>query len=139
MISDVGYQRNVRYNAGSDRAEVEKRIGKPITPLVIKERNSPGQNIRNSSLEIYRPQVQKTAEKRTPAKVIPYKKEQPTAQPQKQKETQAPRKQLPPKSQPPQPTQEPQKQKPTKQKPFKNEPQPEKKPEKNTPPKKGNG
>jgi hypothetical protein len=111
-------QRNVRYNAGPDRAEVEKRIGKPITPLVIKERNSPGQNVRNNSLEIYRPQVQKTAEKRGPLKVIPYKKVQPAAerpqkiQPIKQPEKKEPQKQQPVKSQP---TQERPKQQPVKQ------------------------
>lgn len=150
-------QRNVRYNTGPDRAEVEKRMGKPIAPLAIKERNTPGQNIRNNQLEIYRPQVQKTAEKRAPAKVIPYKKEQPTVQPQKKEKTRAPSSQQPPKSQPAQPKQErpkqlPTKQKetkapnkqepqqqPTKQKPIKPEPQPGKKSEGNNPPKKGNG
>ncbi|HYM92647.1 MAG TPA: DUF6600 domain-containing protein [Chitinophagaceae bacterium] len=50
---------NVRYNAGPDRAEVERNAGKSFTPVVIRERNTPGRNQNKNEIQIYRPQVQK--------------------------------------------------------------------------------
>jgi hypothetical protein len=53
--------RNVTYNAGPDRHEVEKHAGKTFTPVAIQETSKPGQHLNNNQLQIYRPQVQKTA------------------------------------------------------------------------------
>jgi len=63
---------NVKYNAGPDKGDVEKHIGKTITPVSIKESNKPGQTMANNQLQIYRPQVQKnstTGVKSAPSKV----------------------------------------------------------------------
>jgi hypothetical protein len=51
--------RNVTYNAGPDRKEVERHAGKTFTPLAIKESNKPGQNLNKNELQMYRPLVQK--------------------------------------------------------------------------------
>ena len=51
--------RTVRYNAGPGRSEVEKRAGKPIVPVTIRESQKHGQSLNNNQLQIYRPQVQK--------------------------------------------------------------------------------
>ncbi len=116
----VDNSRNVRYNAGPDRTEVERRVGKTFTPIAIKESSRPAQNLRKDQLEIYRPQVQKniSAERKpAPSRVVGWKGKQ------------QPIKQQPTKQQPIQ--QQPTKQQPTKQKPSQ--------PQKNNPPKKVKG
>ncbi|MCX6257444.1 MAG: hypothetical protein NTW49_06050 [Bacteroidia bacterium] len=68
----VDNSHNVTYNAGPDRGEVEKHVGKPISPVIIKESNKPGQHLAKDQLEIYRPPVQKSASagnKPVPSKV----------------------------------------------------------------------
>jgi hypothetical protein len=80
----VDNSRHVRYNAGPDRTEVERRAGKIFSPIVIKESKKPGQNLNKGQLQIYRPQVQRniSAERKpAPAKVEGWKKNQPTSQP----------------------------------------------------------
>jgi hypothetical protein len=75
--------RNVTYNAGPDRTEVEKHIGKTITPITIKESSKPGQNLSNNQLQIYRPQVKKnstTGTKPAPSKVENFKNVKTSAQ-----------------------------------------------------------
>jgi len=54
---------NVKYNAGPDRAEVEKRTGKKVSPVTIKESSKHSQNLSKNELEIYKPQVQKNTSK----------------------------------------------------------------------------
>jgi hypothetical protein len=74
---------NVTYNAGPERAEVEKRAGRKFTPVAIKETSKPGQNLSNNQLQIYRPQVQKTVSagmKPAPTKVASLKEVKPPAQ-----------------------------------------------------------
>ncbi len=56
----VDRSRNVTYNAGPERAEVEKHAGKKFVPVAIHESSKPGQNLNKNELQIYRPQVQKT-------------------------------------------------------------------------------
>ena len=51
---------NVTFNAGPDRVEIEKRVGRTITPVAIREINKPGQSLNQNQLQIYRPQVQKS-------------------------------------------------------------------------------
>lgn len=106
-------QRNIIYNVGPERAEVEKRSSKSFSPVMIKEINEPGQNLRNNQLEIYRPKLQPLPAERkiAPSKVLPYKGVQPASQ----KPEHTPTKLLPAKQ------------------------QPSKQPEKNKPPKKGKG
>lgn len=79
----VNKTRNVTYHAGPDKTEVAKRVAKPITPVAIKERSKPGQNLNKSQLQIYRPQVQKnisTGQKPIPAKVEKLNNVKPLAQ-----------------------------------------------------------
>ena len=56
----VNRSRNVTYNAGPERTEVERRVGKIVTMVSIKESNRPAQNLNNNQLQIYRPRVQRT-------------------------------------------------------------------------------
>ena len=135
----VDNSRNVTYNAGPDRTEVERRVGKTFTPIAIKESSKPGQNLSNNQLQIYRPQVQKniSADRRpAPSKVVGWKKNQPT---QQQPIRQQPIKQQPTQQQPIK--QRPTQQQPTKQQPIKQQPAKQKpsQPQKNNPPKKGHG
>jgi hypothetical protein len=54
--------RHSTYVSGPDRADVQKITGRTIQPVVIRDNEKPGQNIRNGQLQIYRPQVQKNDE-----------------------------------------------------------------------------
>jgi len=67
----IDNKRNVTYNAGPERAEVEKRAGRKFTPIAIKESNKPGQNLGKNQLQIYRPRVEKSIPTRS--KPIPTK------------------------------------------------------------------
>ncbi|MDP1622195.1 MAG: hypothetical protein Q8M08_07635 [Bacteroidales bacterium] len=68
----VDRSRNVTYNAGPQRDEVERRAGKKFIPVAIQESARPGQNLNKDRLQIYRPQVQRnttTERQAAPAKV----------------------------------------------------------------------
>ena len=67
--------RNTRYNAGPDRTEVERSVGRKFSPIAIRETNKPGQRLQSNQLEIYRPQVQKdnTGSRSTPSRVADIK------------------------------------------------------------------
>ena len=93
--------RNVRYNAGPDRTEVERRAGKTFTPLPVKESSRPGENLRNNQLQIYKPQVQKNnanERKPAPSKVVNLKDVRPAGE--RKANTQQPTIQPPNKQQP---------------------------------------
>jgi hypothetical protein len=49
----------VRYNTGPSKTEVQRRTGKSIAPVMLRERNNPGQNLGSGELQIYRPRVEK--------------------------------------------------------------------------------
>ena len=148
----VNKSRNVTYNAGPARAEVEKHSGKKFEPVVIQERNKPGQTMNQNNLQIYRPQVQKNVpngQKPAPARVSdikdvkspaqrgsanhppttdPVEKHQPlppqrTTEPLKQQPLQQQHQAQPVKQQPV-PQKPPQQQQPQKQQPQKQQPQP---------------
>ncbi len=53
----VDRTRNVTYNAGPDRIEVERKAGKRFAPVTIRDYNKPGQKMSNDQLHIYRPMV----------------------------------------------------------------------------------
>ena len=74
---------HVMYNAGPERAEVEKSAGRKFTPVAIKASNKPGQTLGSTQLQIYRPQVQKNisaGKKPIPSKVATMKEVKPAAQ-----------------------------------------------------------
>ncbi|MCX6286700.1 MAG: hypothetical protein NTY96_06255 [Bacteroidetes bacterium] len=124
----IDKSRNVTYNSGPERTEVEKRAGKKFTPVAIKESSRPGQTMNKNQLQIYRPQVQKNisdGHKPAPSKVESMDKLKPSGQ--RPAETPAPKgnppaKQQPP-QQPPQHNPQPAKQQPPQQPPQHN-PQP---------------
>lgn len=85
--------RNVKYNAGPDRTEVQRRTGTSIAPVSIRESSKPGQSLSNGGLQIYRPRVEKNnavGQKPAPSKVASLKDVKPAAkrnaetQPQKE-------------------------------------------------------
>jgi hypothetical protein len=91
----VDNSNNITYNAGPKRTEVQSRTGTVITPVTLKERNRPGQNLSNGELQIYRPQVEKNnpAEREpAPSNVVNLKDVRPVmqrnAETQPQKENQ---------------------------------------------------
>jgi len=121
----VDRTRNVRYNAGPERVEVERRAGKKFATVAIKETSRPGQKMSNNQLQIYRPMVQKdvpSQRKPAPARVVDIKEVKPPAergnkaQPQKPYQTtkDQPAKQQPT---PPQQQQQQRKEQPAKQQP----------------------
>ncbi len=74
---------NVTYNAGPDRTEVEKHVGKSIAPVAVKASSTPGQHITKNEVQIYSPQVQKNASsgsKPAPSKVADLKDVKPPQQ-----------------------------------------------------------
>ncbi len=63
----------VRYNAGPDRSDVQKRSKAAIAQVNLKERNKPGQSMSRNELQLYKPRIEKSGndDKRTaPAKVL---------------------------------------------------------------------
>ena len=52
-------KRRQTYVAGPGRDEVQKFTGRTINPVVIRERDKPGQNFTHNQLELFRPQVQR--------------------------------------------------------------------------------
>lgn len=47
----------VRYNAGPSRNDVQRITGRSISPVVLRERKDPGQNLGRGELQIYKPRV----------------------------------------------------------------------------------
>ncbi|MGD1045120.1 MAG: DUF6600 domain-containing protein [Bacteroidota bacterium] len=69
----IDQNRHSTYVSGPDRADVQKITGRSIQPVVIHDNATPGQNLRNGQLQIYRPQVQKNDEngrRPVPSKVV---------------------------------------------------------------------
>jgi hypothetical protein len=78
----VDKSRNVTYNAGPDRHEVERHAGRSVTPVVIKESTKPVQDLSKNELVLYRPNVQKTdavSQKPAPSKVVKLENVKPAA------------------------------------------------------------
>ncbi len=109
----IDKSKNVTYNSGPDKKEIEQRVGKPVAPVAIRENTKPGQQLNNNNLEIYRPRIEKessTSKKAVPPKVTPNKDVKPDRlrtpqiQPEKVQPVQPERKQ-PEKVQPVQPEQ----------------------------------
>ncbi|WP_291105197.1 MULTISPECIES: DUF6600 domain-containing protein, partial [unclassified Flavobacterium] len=93
----------VRYNAGPDRTEVQRRTGTAIAPVVLRERNKPGQDLNNRELQIYRPRVEKNnaaGRKPAPTRVMRLKDVKPNIQPSRQQPVQQQRNVQPAKRQP---------------------------------------
>mgnify|MGYP001477596519 CR=1 FL=1 len=128
----VDRSRNVTYNAGPERSEVEKRAGKRFAPVAIRESSKPGQRLENNQLQIYRPQVQRSGnngQRPAPSRVTNLKDVKPPAQ----RTQEAPRQRANPqenhqavpsqRTEQQQQKQQPQRQQPQKQQPQKQQPQ----------------
>ena len=92
---------SVKYNAGPDRNEVQRQTGTTFTPVVMKERNNPGQSLSNNELQIYKPRIERNntgGSKPVPSKVVNMKDVKP--QGQRSTETQPQRNEQPSKQQP---------------------------------------
>ena len=61
---------NTSYNMGPNRAEVEKRSNRSITPIKMTNSSKPGQSVNKNQMLIYRPQVTKAANDKQ--KPVPY-------------------------------------------------------------------
>ncbi len=57
----VDRNRNTKYNAGPDKIQVEKKLGKPINTVVIKDETKPAQKINEKELQLYRPIIEKNS------------------------------------------------------------------------------
>ena len=116
--------RNVTYNAGPERVEVEKRAGRIFNPAVIRESNKPGQRMTNNQLQIYRPEVRKdvsSERKPAPARVAEFKDVKTPAERGGKTPPQTPRQQ--PAQKPPQQQQKQRQEQPAKQQPTQKPPQ----------------
>lgn len=67
-----------RYNAGPDRAEVQRLTKRDISPVSLSARSKPGQSVKGSELQVYRPNVVKGNS--APSKVARWKDTKATAQ-----------------------------------------------------------
>jgi hypothetical protein len=77
---------NIRYNAGPDRADVERRAGKTFSPVNIRESNKPEQSLSKNELIIYKPRVQKednAGRKPAPAKTTTWQGSNTDVQPER--------------------------------------------------------
>jgi hypothetical protein len=72
-------RRHRRYIAGPDRDEIQRVTHSPIEPVTVRDYDRPGHRINNGELQIYRPEVQRTRNGRTPAppKVVPWNQAKP--------------------------------------------------------------
>ena len=138
---------NVTYNAGPDRSEVEKHVGKTIAPVAVKASSTPGQHVTKNEVQIYRPKMEKTgsaSQKPAPSRVADLKDvkspQQRVNQPAKQQKhnTEQPAKQQPAQQQhqnqpeKQQPAQQQQQNQPDKQQPPQQQ-QPDQPAKQNTP------
>ncbi len=79
---------NTTYISGPDRNDVEKKSGKRIQALKIRENDKPGQNVQGDELAIYRPLVEKQgSEKARPRKVITMQEVKPIKDRQDERES----------------------------------------------------
>lgn len=72
----------IKYNAGPVRSDVQRRTGTMISPIALKGRSVPGQNLNKKELQLYRPSVEKskTGERKpAPSKVVRLKDVKPAA------------------------------------------------------------
>ncbi len=104
VINNARETRSVTYNAGPDRADVEKHAGKPVNPVALKEASTSGaQAVTSNEVQIYRPRVEKVnangttpapskvtnlkdakAPAQKPAEAVPQKAKPQTTSPQQQ-------------------------------------------------------
>ncbi len=68
-------KRRTTYVTGPGRQDVEKVTGRTIKPIMVREKDKPGETLNNDQVQIYRPEVQKTksGDRLTPTKVTDIK------------------------------------------------------------------
>lgn len=63
----VDQSRHTTYVTGPARTDVQRRTGRQIAPVAIRENSRPGKDINNGRLQIYRPRIEKANNDRKPA------------------------------------------------------------------------
>ena len=75
--------RNSRYNSGPDRKEVQQRTGNDFAPVAVRDRDTPGQQMSQKELQLYRPRVDRdnsNGNRAVPTKVMDIKEVKPQAE-----------------------------------------------------------
>jgi len=49
--------RNIKFDSGPDKAEIEKSGGRPIKQVAVRENDKPVQHMQNNQLQLYRPRI----------------------------------------------------------------------------------
>jgi len=59
LINNYRYNKtyNIGYNGGPHQVDIERRTGKKITPMDMRNGNRPGQNLNDHHFQTYRPQI----------------------------------------------------------------------------------
>lgn len=63
----IDRSRHTTYVTGPARTDVQRRTGRQIAPVAIRENSRPGKDINNGRLQIYRPRIEKANNDRKPA------------------------------------------------------------------------
>ncbi|MFZ4520931.1 MAG: DUF6600 domain-containing protein [Bacteroidales bacterium] len=130
----VDRSRNVTYNAGPERGQAEQRSGRKFTPVAVTERAKPGQRVNSNQLQIYKPEVRRSAPsgpKPAPSKVgrieniktIDQRRAMPPAQRSQPAKQQPPQQQRPAQPAKQQPAQQQRPAQPARQQPSSQQPQ----------------
>ncbi len=59
-------KRHATYFTGPGKEDVEKNIGRTIKPIKVRERDKPGEILKNDQMQIYRPEIQKSENRNRP-------------------------------------------------------------------------
>ncbi len=59
----IDRNRRATYISGPDRWDVQRVIGKRVTPISIRDNSRPGQNVNDGQLHIYRPQIKNSTDR----------------------------------------------------------------------------
>ncbi|WP_136667896.1 DUF6600 domain-containing protein [Flavobacterium sp. H122] len=60
VINNIKTNNGNRYYAGPERNHVQKRTGNAVTHFGLRERNSPGQKLSQTELQLYKPRVERS-------------------------------------------------------------------------------
>ena len=77
----IDRSRNTTYISGPSRNDVQRVTGRRVSNIAIRDNERPGQVLKNSQLQIYRPQIQKTndrGQKPAPSRITNLKDVKPT-------------------------------------------------------------
>ncbi len=79
----IDNSRNVTYMAGPEKREVQRKIGRNITPFMLRDNNTPGQKVGKGRVDLYRPKVEPRSgdnKRSAPAQVRTFRDVKPAAE-----------------------------------------------------------